>query len=204
LSVHIGSQIQSLAPFKKAFNKIKKQVKELRNLGFKIDVLDLGGGIGIRYKQEDKIIKIEDYCKLIEDLFIDMKLEIIIEPGRFIVGSSGLILSTIIRVKKGERKLFLIIDAGMNNLIRPAMYNANHEIIPVIKKNTKRFKYDFVGPICETSDVFSKNIPMQELKKEDGLVICSTGAYGSCMSSDYNLRGLAKEIFVKKNKIFEN
>jgi diaminopimelate decarboxylase len=92
----------------------------------------------------------------------------------------------------------------MNNLIRPAMYNANHEIIPVIKKNTKRFKYDFVGPICETSDVFSKNIPMQELKKEDGLVICSTGAYGSCMSSDYNLRGLAKEIFVKKNKIFEN
>ncbi len=203
LSIHIGSQIQNLTPFKKAFKKIKKQVEELRTLGFKINVLDLGGGIGIRYKQKDKIIRIKDYCKLIEDLFMDMKLEIIIEPGRFIVGSSGLLLSTIIRVKKGEQKLFLIIDAGMNNLIRPAMYNANHEIIPVIKKNIKKFKYDLVGPICETSDIFSKNILLQELKKEDSVVICSTGAYGSCMSSDYNLRGLAKEIFVKKNKVFE-
>ena len=115
LSIHIGSQIQSLRPFEIAFKKIKRQIESLRKLGFEIGVLDLGGGIGIRYKENDSIINLKEYCLLIEKLFSNMKLEIIIEPGRSLVGSSGILLSSIIRKKSGEKKDFIIIDDGMNN-----------------------------------------------------------------------------------------
>ena len=201
LSIHIGSQIQSIRPFEIAFKKIKKQIVSLRKLGFEVNVLDLGGGIGIRYQENDPIINLKKYCLLIEELFTNMNLEIIIEPGRSLVGSSGILLSSIIRKKSGEKKDFIIIDAGMNNLLRPAMYNARHEIFPVKRKNLKNKKYDFVGPICESADIFIKNNLSQILKKDDLIVICSVGAYGACMSSDYNLRGNIKEIFIKKNKI---
>ena len=200
LSIHIGSQINSIKPFKKAFEKIKKQVISLRKLGHTLEVLDLGGGIGIRYSENDKIINLKEYGRLIENFFSEMELEIIIEPGRSLVGSSGILLSKVIRNKTGENKNFIILDAGMNNLVRPAMYDAEHKIYPVQKKKTKLKQYDFVGPICETSDIFSKNISVQKLDKNDFVVICSTGAYGSCMASDYNLRGMAKEIIVKKKK----
>merc|ERR1711991_864735 len=130
LSIHIGSQIKNLRPFEIAFKKIKKQIISLRELGFEITVLDLGGGIGIRYLENDRIINIKEYCLLVEKLFSNMKLEIIIEPGSSLVGSSGILLSSVIRKKSGKKKDFIIIDAGMNNLIRPAMYNAKHEILP--------------------------------------------------------------------------
>ena len=201
LSIHIGSQIQKIRPFEIAFKKIKKQIESLRKLGFDIHVLDLGGGIGIRYQENDRIINSKEYCLLIEKLFTNMKLEIILEPGRSLVGSSGILLSSVIRKKSGEKKDFIIIDAGMNNLVRPAMYNARHEIFPVKRTSFKNQKYDFVGPICESADIFIKNNPSQNLKKDDLVVICSVGAYGACMSSDYNLRGNIKEIFIKKNKI---
>ena len=201
LSIHIGSQIQNIRPFEIAFKKIKTQIESLRKLGFDISVLDLGGGIGIRYLENDQIINLKKYCLLVEKLFANMKLEIIIEPGRSLVGSSGILLSSVIRKKSGEKKDFIIIDAGMNNLIRPAMYNARHEILPVQRKNLKKNKYDFVGPICESADIFIKHNISQALKKDDLVVICSVGAYGACMSSDYNLRGNIKEIFIKKNEI---
>ena len=203
LSIHIGSQIKNLRPFEIAFKKIKKQIISLRELGFEITVLDLGGGIGIRYLENDRIINIKEYCLLVEKLFSNMKLEIIIEPGRSLVGSSGILLSSVIRKKSGEKKDFIIIDAGMNNLIRPAMYNAKHEILPVKRKNLKKKKYDFVGPICESADIFSKQNISQALKKDDLIAICSVGAYGACMSSNYNLRGDIKEIFIKKNEIID-
>ena len=201
LSIHIGSQIQNIKPFEIAFKQIKDQIISLRKLGFKINVLDLGGGIGIRYQENDSIINVKKYCYLVENLFTDMELEIIIEPGRSLVGSSGIILSSVIRKKKGKNSDFIILDAGMNNLIRPSMYNARHEILPVLRKNTKKEIYDIVGPICETADIFIKDNISQRLQKDDLVIICSVGAYGSCMASDYNLRGKAKEIFIKKNKI---
>ncbi len=202
LSVHIGSQIESLSPFKSAFKKIKDQIIFLNKEGFKISLIDLGGGIGIRYNEKNKLIDIKMYAKLVEDLFAELGVEIIIEPGRSLVGSSGIILSRVIRVKKGKNKNFLIIDAGMNNLIRPALYGAFHNIIPVeLSKGKKIESYDIVGPICETGDVFGKNVKTQEFKKDDLVAICSAGAYSSCMASKYNLRGEVNEIFIKKKKI---
>ena len=200
LSVHIGSQIQSLQPFKDAFIKVKNTVINLNSKGFKIESLDLGGGIGIKYNKSNKLINIKSYAKLIENLFSDLNIEIIIEPGRFLIGQSGIIVSKIIRIKNGKNKVFLIIDAGMNNLIRPALYNATHELIPVKLNNIAKVNYEVVGPICETSDSFIKNYKIQKFKSDDLVAICSAGAYGSCMASNYNLRGEAEEIFIKQNK----
>ena len=202
LSMHIGSQIESLNPFKQAFNKLKKQVINLRKLGYKITSLDLGGGVGIKYNKNNRLIDIKNYARLIEEYFSDLNTEIIIEPGRFLVGSSGIILSRVIRVKEGKNKKFLIIDAGMDKLIRPALYGAVHDIIPVkLSKTSKSNSYDIVGPICETSDVFIKKFKTQKFEKDDLLVICSTGAYSSCMTSNYNLRQKADEIFIKEKKV---
>ena len=129
LSIHIGSQIESLDPFKIAFTKIRKQILGLKK-GFKILTLDLGGGIGIKYNKDSKIIDIKMYAKLIEKQFSDLGAEVILEPGRYIVGTSGIILTRVIRVKKGTNKNFLIVDAGMNNLLRPALYRSNPQYLP--------------------------------------------------------------------------
>ena len=205
ISIHIGSQIQKIGPFKKAFVKVRKEIISLIDSGHKISTVDLGGGIGIDYG-EDKIFQIKEYSDLIERLFFDLKIEVILEPGRYLVGSAGVIISKIIRIKKRENKNFLIIDCGMNNLIRPSLYNSIHRIIPskkLVKGGIEKF--DIVGPICETSDIFVKDLKLpKKIKKNDLLIICSTGAYGSCMSSNYNLRGEAKEVFVKKNKVVTN
>ncbi|PPR40654.1 MAG: hypothetical protein CFH30_00786, partial [Alphaproteobacteria bacterium MarineAlpha8_Bin1] len=202
ISIHIGSQIQKISPFKKAFVKVRKEIISLINSGHKISTVDLGGGIGIDYGK-DKIFQIKEYSELIEKLFLDLKIEVILEPGRFLVGSAGVIISKVVRIKKGENKNFLIIDCGMNNLIRPSLYNSIHKIIPVNKQIKGGLdKFDIVGPICETSDIFVKDLKVKKkIKKNDLVIICSTGAYGSCMSSNYNLRGEAKEVFVKKNKV---
>jgi len=201
LSMHIGSQIELLEPFYEAFKKIKLQILKLKKEGFNISSLDLGGGVGIKYNDKNKILDIRSYAQLIDELFSDLDIEIIIEPGRYLVGSSGIILSRVIRTKSGKNKDFAIIDAGMDNLIRPALYGAEHKIIPVKKKGEKNLKsYDMVGPICETSDVFIKKMKIHRLNSDDLVVICSTGAYSSCMASNYNLREPAKEVFIKKKK----
>ncbi len=201
LSVHIGSQIVLLAPFYKAFKKIKLQILKLKKEGFEVSSLDLGGGVGIKYNDKNKIFDIRSYAQVIDELFSDLNIEIIIEPGRYLVGASGIILSRVIRTKSGKNKDFVIIDAGMDNLIRPALYGAEHKIIPVKKKAETNLKsYDVVGPICETSDVFIKKMKIHRLNSDDLVVICSTGAYSSCMASNYNLRKPAKEVFIKKKK----
>jgi len=202
LSIHIGSQIVLLEPFYEAFKKIKLQILKLKKEGFDISSLDLGGGVGIKYNDKNKILDIKSYAQVIDELFSDLDIEIIIEPGRYLVGSSGIILSRVIRTKSGKNKDFAIIDAGMDNLIRPALYGAEHKIIPVKKKGEKNLKiYDIVGPICETSDVFIKKMKIHRLNSDDLVVICSTGAYSSCMASNYNLREPAKEVFIKKKKL---
>jgi len=201
LSIHIGSQITTLEPFSQAFKKLRKLTIELKKKNFFIKSLDIGGGIGVTYNEKkDKIFKISSYVELVERNFSDLDAEIILEPGRYLVGESGILLSKVVRLKKGEKKTFLIIDAGMNNLIRPSLYNAEHQIFPVRKKKIKK-KFDIVGPVCESSDVFRKDFVTSELKQNNLIIISSVGAYGSCMSSGYNLRENAMEILIEGKKI---
>ena len=201
ISIHIGSQITKLGPFKDSFKKVREIYLFLKKNNIILSSIDLGGGIGIFYeKNNSKKFKIKDYANIIENYFSDLKVEIILEPGRYLVGSSGLLVSKVLRIKKGINKEFLIIDAGMNNLIRPSLYNTSHKILPstIIKKKNE---YEVVGPICESSDIFAKNLKISTLKKNSLIVICSAGAYGSSMASDYNLRQKANEVMINGNKI---
>ncbi len=200
VAVHIGSQLTDLEPFKLAFTKIVELVKLLRNDGHDITHLDLGGGLGIPYS--DKIPPSpHDYASMIKQVTKDLNCKLILEPGRLIVGNAGILVTKVTYVKKTENGNFLILDAGMNNLIRPALYDAYHQIIPVIQNETAaNFQYDIVGPICETGDVFSRDITLPEIKAGDLIVIRSAGAYGSVMSSTYNTRALIAEIMVNSNK----
>jgi len=202
LSIHIGSQILSISPFEKAFKKIRGEIIRLKKIGFKIRTLDLGGGIGINYNN-NKVLPLGSYARCIEKYFGDLNVQIILEPGRYLVGSSGIIISKVIRQKKGDKKNFLIIDSGMNNLIRPSLYNVFHKLIPAnLRGNSDKNVFDIVGPICESSDIFGKNILIKSMEKNELIIICSTGAYGSCMASDYNLQKKAKEVFIKNNNFF--
>ncbi len=203
LAIHIGSQITNLKPFKTAFEKIKKLIIFLKSKSVEISNLDLGGGIGINYSN-NKQIDLKNYVKLIEENFKSFNLNIIFEPGRSIVGSSGLLISKVIRIKHGQNKKFVILDAGMNDLIRPSLYDAFHLIVPIKLTKNPLVSYDFVGPICESSDIFGKDRKMSRLNSGDFVAICSTGAYGSCMASNYNCRNLTSEIFIKGSKIIEN
>ena len=202
ISIHIGSQIKKISPFEKAFKKLRNLVIKLRAMGYKIKTIDIGGGIGIVYdKKKDKIFKVSDYANIVEKYFYDLDVEIILEPGRYLVGSAGILISKVVRIKKGQKKDFLIIDAGMNNLIRPSLYNAVHQIFSIKKSEFKK-KYEIVGPICESSDIFRKNFQLPKLNKDDFLIICSVGAYGSSMASNYNLRDVADEFIIDGKKIY--
>ncbi len=201
LAIHIGSQITELKPFSEAFKKIKQLIEKLQCLGIQIKNLDLGGGIGINYFKNDTI-NLKQYNKIIKKCFGTMKLKFIFEPGRCIVGSAGFLVSRVIRVKKGLSKSFLILDAGMNDLMRPSLYDSYHHIIPLKKNRKRKTHYDIVGPICESSDVFGKNRILNELSSDDYVIICSVGAYGSCMSSNYNCRKPTKEIIINNSDFF--
>ena len=203
LAIHIGSQIIDIKPFDEAFSKLRTLILNLRDNGSDISRIDLGGGIGIVYSN-NSTISFNDYRDIIKKNFIDMDLKIIFEPGRSLVGSAGILVSKVIRNKKGEINNFLIIDCGMNNLIRPSMYDSYHEIFPVILRKNKIVDVDIVGPICESSDVFGKKRKIEKMEKDDLLVLCSVGAYGSCMSSNYNCRNVAKEVFIDGKKIIDS
>ena len=203
LAIHIGSQIIDIKPFDEAFSKLRTLILNLRDNGSDISRIDLGGGIGIVYSN-NSTISFNDYRDIIKKNFIDMDLKIIFEPGRSLVGSAGILVSKVIRNKKGEDNNFLIIDCGMNNLIRPSMYDSYHEIFPVILRKNEIVDVDIVGPICESSDVFGKKRKIEKLEKDDLLVLCSVGAYGSCMSSNYNCRDVAMEVFIDGKKIIDS
>ena len=204
LAIHIGSQILELKPFKEAFNKISILVKELRNKGFSVHTIDLGGGIGIDYENSSQSISlVSSYSELIKSTIHPLGCKIILEPGRYITANAGILITKIIYDKRTNEKNFLIVDAAMNDLLRPALYNASHSIIP-IKENKDKLNithYDIVGPICETGDLFAKNLLLPKLKPNDLLALCSVGAYGSVMSSQYNGRQLIPEVLVN-NKQF--
>ncbi|PCJ48691.1 MAG: diaminopimelate decarboxylase [Gammaproteobacteria bacterium] len=200
VDVHIGSQLTDLEPFKKTFERIKLLVSELDDDGIKIDVIDVGGGLGVNYENKKDISHgIEDYCKMLVEIFSTSHCKILLEPGRSIVADSGLLVSKVVYKKQGEERTFLIIDAAMNDLLRPSMYDAYHDIYSITKKHQTE-TYDVVGPVCETGDTFARNRTMAKMDEGDLLVIASVGAYGSVMSSTYNTRLLIPEILVKNDQ----
>jgi diaminopimelate decarboxylase len=200
VDVHIGSQLTDLAPFRTAFMKVRELTESLCEDGHNIRRLDLGGGLGIPYVHSNEAPPLPmDYGQVIRETVGDMGLEIEIEPGRLVAGNAGIMVTSVIYNKAGEGRDFLIVDAAMNDLIRPAMYDAHHDIIPVIepKVGVETHSMDIVGPVCETGDTFAKAREMPPVA--DGALVAfrSAGAYGAVMSSEYNTRPLIPEVLVK-------
>ena len=199
LSVHIGSQILDHKPYEKMLNVIGKIINKTRH---KFEFIDLGGGMGISYDNSGKILNYKRYSLAIQKFLKNYKSKIIFEPGRSIVGNTGTLISRVIYIKDSERKRFIILDAGMNDLIRPALYGARHRILPSIKTNKNSKKtYEFVGPICESTDKFIVLKKFQQLREKDVVVMCDVGAYGMSLASNYNLRTKPIEILIKGSKI---
>ena len=199
VDVHIGSQLTELAPFEEAYGKVADLTRRLRADGHAIDRLDLGGGLGIPYETSNEAPPLPlEYGALIRRTVGDLGCEIEIEPGRLISGNAGILLSRVIYLKEGEGRDFLILDAAMNDLIRPAMYGAWHDIVPVAEAaaGAERRPYDVVGPVCESGDTFARQRPMPPLGEGDLVAFRSAGAYGAVMSSEYNSRPLAAEVLV--------
>ena len=200
IDVHIGSQLTDLAPFEQAYNKVADLTETLRADGHNIRRLDLGGGLGIPYSQNnDRPPLPTDYGALIKKCVGHLGCKVEIEPGRLIAGNAGLMVSKVIYVKSGEDRDFLILDGAMNDLIRPAMYEAHHDIVPVIEPpvGVEQQPYDIVGPVCESGDTFAKERMMPPLNADDLVAFRSAGAYGAVMSSEYNTRPLIPEVLVK-------
>ncbi|MDX8350056.1 diaminopimelate decarboxylase [Cognatiyoonia sp. IB215446] len=203
IDVHIGSQLTELAPFEAAYRKVAELTEQLRADGHEIKRLDLGGGLGIPYARSNEAPPLPtDYGALIERTVGHLGCEIEIEPGRLISGNAGLMVSKVIYVKSGEDRDFLILDGAMNDLIRPAMYEAWHDIVPVIEPEpgAKPAKYDIVGPVCETGDTFAKGRIMPAVAPDDLVAFRSAGAYGAVMSSEYNSRPLIPEVLVDQDQ----
>jgi len=202
IDIHIGSQLTELLPFEAAFRCLADLTTELRDLGHDISVLDIGGGLGIDYADGAQLPpQIGDYAALAVDILGDLGCRIIVEPGRSLVGDIGILVSRVIYIKQGERDRFLIIDAGMNDLLRPSMYDAFHEIVPCEIRQGEPVTYQVVGPICETGDTFARERKLPPMHSGDLLAIKNTGAYGAVMASSYNTRPLVPEVLVDGDKL---
>ncbi|MCK4861148.1 MAG: diaminopimelate decarboxylase [Rhodobacteraceae bacterium] len=200
IDVHIGSQLTDLAPYEDAFNKVAELTETLRADGHDIRRLDLGGGLGIPYERSNEAPPLPmEYGEVIRRTVGHLGCEIEIEPGRLIAGNAGLLVTSIIYRKEGEGRDFLIVDAAMNDLIRPAMYEAHHDIIPVIEPDVgvEPTPHDIVGPVCESGDTFAKERNMPPMIAGDLMAFRSAGAYGAVMASEYNSRPLIPEVLVK-------
>ena len=199
LSVHIGSQILDHRPYEKMLSVLDKIIKKSN---YNFEYIDLGGGMGIDYANNNKRLNLKKYSISIEKFLKKNPCKIIFEPGRSIVGDTGILITKILYIKKGYKKDFIILDAGMNDLMRPALYGAEHRIIPTKRKKAMSKKtYEFVGPICESTDKFASIKKFQELDEKEFLIICDVGAYGASLSSNYNLRPKPIELLIKNSKI---
>ena len=199
ISVHIGSQILSENPFRKTLKVLGKIIQSL-NLHLKF--VDLGGGFGISYEKKEKKFNLKNYARAVNKFKKKFRCNIIFEPGRTILGNAGILVSKIQYLKKGKNKVFAILDAGMNDFMRPALYNASHNILPLVKNNFRsKYSIEFVGPICETTCKFIKYKKYQKLFENDYVAIMNVGAYGSTLSSNYNIKPLAAEVIIDKKKI---
>ena len=199
LSVHIGSQILNYKPYEKMLKVVDRIIHKINH---KFEFVDLGGGMGISYTYKDKKLNYKKYSEIIKKFLKKHKSKIIFEPGRSIIGDTGTLISKIIYIKKNDSKNFIILDAAMNDFMRPALYGAIHRILPSIKTNLlSKTTYEFVGPICESTDRFTTLKKFQKLKEDEIIVICDVGAYGMSLSSNYNLRPKPIELLIKGSKI---
>ena len=199
LSVHIGSQILNDKPYQKMLTTIDKTIKKSN---YNFEYIDLGGGMGIDYEHKNKKLNLRKYYQSIKKFLVKKNSKIIFEPGRSIVGNTAILISKVIYIKEGYKKDFIILDAAMNDLIRPALYGAKHKIIALQKtKKISKKIYEFVGPICENTDKFLTIKNFQKLKEKDLIAICDVGAYGTSLASNYNLRPKPIEILLKGSKI---
>lgn len=199
IDVHIGSQIGDLPPMKTAFRKTIDLALQLRDKGHEITQIDFGGGLGIPYESGDTPATPAQYAGLIKELVGSLDINVIIEPGRVIVGNAGVLVSQVLYTKEAPDRTFLILDAGMNDLLRPSLYGAHHDMIPLIEPQSSgpTRLYDIVGPICESTDKFATNRKLPTINSGEFLAIMSAGAYGAVLSSQYNSRPLVPEVLVK-------
>ena len=203
IDVHIGSQLTDLAPFRAAFNRVSELVRTLREQGHPITRLDLGGGLGIPYLGTNDVPPHPDeYAKMVNECVGDLDCQLIFEPGRMIAGNAGILVASVIYNKHGDNRSFLITDGAMNDLIRPTLYDAYHNILPVAEpaQDAPVSRYDIVGPVCETGDYFAKDRDLPDLKSGDLIAVMSAGAYGAVLASTYNTRPLIPEVLVKEDQ----
>ena len=202
LHVHIGSQILSLEPYRQALARVADFWRELEQAGHPIRSIDVGGGLGVRYRAgEDLPIAAADYVAVIRQTLAGYDGRLLLEPGRYLVAEAGVLLTRVLRIKQGGERCFLVIDAAMNDLQRPSLYDAWHDILPVVADPTRPMvRYDIVGPVCETGDTFARARELPECRVGDLLMIMATGAYGASMASTYNSRPLAAEAMLDQGR----
>ncbi len=203
VSVHIGSQIRSAEPFGAAMGRVAKLVRELRTDGIQIESVDAGGGLGIEYRAEYSfrpLEKVTEYAAAMTATLGGIPVRLLLEPGRFLVAQSGALVARVLYVKKNGKKTFVVTDAGMNDLIRPSLYQAHHEIVPLLRRTGGKRVVDVVGPVCETGDFFARDRELPRLEQGDLVAILDAGAYGMSLSSNYNTRPRPAEVLVEGRK----
>jgi len=199
LACHVGSQIVTASPFLDSFERLKRLVIELRNGGTRLRLLDLGGGMGVPYAPSDPVLDAPAWGKAVADAVHGLGVELVVEPGRYIVGNAGVLLSRVVTRKRGEDKTFVVVDAAMNDLLRPALYESYHAVVPVEARSDEHpiEEVDIVGPVCECGDFIARARMMARLEVGDLVAILTAGAYGMTMASNYNTRPLAPEVMVR-------
>lgn len=200
LTLHIGSQLLELTSLKEAIEKTKAVFLDLKSKGFTLDRFDVGGGIGINYQTDDETSErklLSEYAAMVDSLLSDLGVEIILEPGRTLVARSGLLIGEVQYIKDTQYKKFAILNTGMNHLLRPALYQAKHRVLPLNWSNSATQTYDIVGPICESADFLAQKVELPELHEGDFIAIADAGAYGRVMASHYNAHDLPKEVALK-------
>lgn len=200
ISMHIGSQVSNVEAFKPGFERMAELVTALRSRGLKVTHLDIGGGFPIIYNDEN-LLDLDSYARWVAEIILPLDVQIQMEPGRYMVGNAGVLLCSTQYIKTTPTKNFLVLDAGMNDLIRPTLYEAYHGIEPVMGHNQSKITYDVVGPICESGDIFAKDREISKVDQGDLVVIKSAGAYGFSMASNYNSRTLPAEVLVDGDKV---
>ena len=201
LHVHIGSQMLTLDPIHKALQRVAGFWREVTANGHAINCIDVGGGLGVEYRSgRDQPVAIDDYARVIRHALGDFEGRILLEPGRWLVAEAGVLLTRVVRIKHGRRRDFLVVDAAMTDLLRPSLYDAWHDIVPLIDEPRAPRTYDVVGPVCESSDTFARGRELPNCEPGDLLMIKATGAYGASMASNYNSRPLAAEVLLDRGR----
>lgn len=202
VSVHIGSQIRDTAPFAESVKRVRALIEDLRSDGINIQYLDAGGGFGIEYGRADfnPADRVAEYARAIRSALADFEVKLLLEPGRFLIAQAGALLSRVLYTKQNGSKRFIITDAAMNDLIRPALYGAHHEIVPVTQSNNPKEVADIVGPVCESGDFFARDREIAALHSGDLVALLDAGAYGMSLSSHYNTRVRPAEVLIEGDK----